>query len=395
MLPRLAIISTHPIQYNAPLFQLLTTRGQLQVKVFYTWGETMLNNKFDPGFRQVVKWDIPLLEGYAYEFVDNVATDKGAHHFKGIDNPTLIKQVETFNPDAVLVYGWSYKSHLKVLRYFKGKVPVYFRGDSTLLDETGSIKKWIRRASLRWIYRHVDMAFYVGKSNYAYYKACGLKDRQLVFAPHAIDNGRFAGESEADRLQARQFRERLGISPDAFVFLFAGKLEPKKDPSLLVRVFIKDVLPANTHLVMVGNGILKDQLLQLTTAQPNVHWVDFQNQSQMPAVYAACDVFVLPSAGPGETWGLAINEAMAGSKPVIASDRCGASADLIIQGKNGFVFEAGHVQQLSEYLQWCCTHRADIDNMGYAAKHKVREYSFDRVADAIESTISKRKVHKV
>ncbi len=40
-------------------------------------------------------------------------------------------------------------------------------------------------------------------------------------------------------------------------------------------------------------------------------FLDFQNQQKMPLVYRLCDIFVLPSMGPGETWGLAVNEAMA------------------------------------------------------------------------------------
>ena len=47
---RLAIVSSHPIQYNAPLFKLLTERGNINIKVFYTWGKGALVNKQDPGF---------------------------------------------------------------------------------------------------------------------------------------------------------------------------------------------------------------------------------------------------------------------------------------------------------------------------------------------------------
>src|SRR5688500_7891804 len=101
----LAIITSHPIQYNAPLFKLLALRKKLNVKVFYTWGETVLQNKFDPGFNRTIEWDLPLLEGYAYEFLDNAATDKGTHHFNGIINPVIIGRIRAFQPDALLIYG--------------------------------------------------------------------------------------------------------------------------------------------------------------------------------------------------------------------------------------------------------------------------------------------------
>lgn len=53
-----------------------------------------------------------------------------------------------------------------------------------------------------------------------------------------------------------------------------------------------------------------------------------------------CNVFVLPSKGPGETWGLCVNEAMACSKPVIVSDKCGCYIDLIKDDVNGYVFNS-------------------------------------------------------
>ena len=87
---KLAIISTHPVQYNAPWFKLLA--GKVTVKVFYTWGQSSLN-KHDPGFAKTIRWDIDLLSGYDYEWVVNTATDPGSHHFNGIINPYLTNQV--------------------------------------------------------------------------------------------------------------------------------------------------------------------------------------------------------------------------------------------------------------------------------------------------------------
>ena len=65
---KLAIISTHPVQYNAPFFKLLTERNNIKIKVFYTWSQSENNKKYDPGFDRIIAWDIPLLDGYEYEF---------------------------------------------------------------------------------------------------------------------------------------------------------------------------------------------------------------------------------------------------------------------------------------------------------------------------------------
>ncbi len=133
MVKRLAIITTHPIQYNAPFFRALAQSGKVALNVFYTWDKGS-GQKHDPGFGQKIEWDIPLLEGYEYTFVKNTAKKPGSHDFWGIQNPTLIDELKDYQPDAILVYGWSFCSHLQAICYFKGKVPVWFRGDSTLLD---------------------------------------------------------------------------------------------------------------------------------------------------------------------------------------------------------------------------------------------------------------------
>ena len=181
---RLAIITTHPIQYNAPLFKLLSERSKIQIKIFYTWGETALN-KFDPGFGKNIEWDIPLLNGYEYSFVKNISSNPGSHHFSGIDNPGLVKAIEAWEADAVLVYGWAFKSHLKVMRYFHKKIPVFFRGDSTLLGQKSLFKKIFRTIFLKWVYSYADKALYVGTHNKNYFLQNGLNDAQLVFVPHA------------------------------------------------------------------------------------------------------------------------------------------------------------------------------------------------------------------
>ncbi|RZL36908.1 MAG: glycosyltransferase family 1 protein, partial [Pedobacter sp.] len=186
---KLAIIITHPVQYYVPLFQLLAQRCEL--KVFYTWGMAGVQPKHDPGFGKVIAWDLPLLAGYDYELLENISTDPGSHHGKGIMNPDIISKIRTFSADAILIYGYIYQSHFKVMRHFKGKIPIWFRGDSTLLDDTTSLKAIAKKLYLKWVYNHVDKAFYVGTNNKAYFKKYGLREQQLVFAPHAIDNERF------------------------------------------------------------------------------------------------------------------------------------------------------------------------------------------------------------
>lgn len=376
-------MTTHPVQYNAPFFRRLAERGKLHPGVFYTWGSSVLQQKYDPGFGKTVEWDIPLLNGYEYHFTVNTAGDPGSHHFRGIRNPQLNREIMAWQPDAVMVYGWSFAAHLACMRFFHERRPVLFRGDSTLLDETGGLKALLRKSFLRWVYRHVDTALYTGKNNADYFRACGLREQQLVFAPHVVDNHRFADSADRDyAAKALAKRRSYGFSDTDTVFLFAGKLEPKKDPELLIQAF-RALHRPGTHLLIAGNGVLEQRLRELAGTDENICFTGFHNQSEMPVLYRAANWFVLPSRGPGETWGLAVNEAMACGIPVIASDRCGCAVDLIQPEKNGYAFQAGSQEALRAVLGKACD--SDAAAMGRAAAEEISRWSVDQLCASIEN----------
>jgi glycosyltransferase involved in cell wall biosynthesis len=371
---RIAIVTTHPIQYYAPFFRLLNKEA-LVLKVFYTWGDGSIK-KFDPDFQKVIQWDIPLLEGYQYQFLTNTSKNPGTHHFRGIITPEAIKEIEAFSPNAILIYGWSWQSHLTLIRYFSGKIPLWFRGDSTLLDQPPGVRKTIRRLYLRWVYRHVDLAFYVGQENKRYFKAFGLTEQQLRFAPHSIDNRRFAADRSAE---AAQLREGLGIPPDGILILFAGKLEAKKDPEILLAAF-ESVPHDNVYLLFAGNGVLEARLQEKArecAKGRSIFFLPFQNQSAMPALYQACQLFCLPSAGPGETWGLAVNEAMAAGRAVLVSDKAGCAPDLVKEGVNGSVFRNRDLGDLTQKLGQLTADKGLLEAYGRASGRLIEKWGFD------------------
>jgi glycosyltransferase involved in cell wall biosynthesis len=173
------------------------------------------------------------------------------------------------------------------------------------------------------------------------------------------------------------------------IFLFAGKFQIKKDVALLINVFKKTGLK-KVHLMLVGNGPLEHELRSLANGRKQIHFMDFQNQQIMPAIYQLCDVFVLPSKGPGETWGLAVNEAMASGKPVLVSDKCGCATDLVTKGKTGFVFKSGNQNDLEEKMKLLAEDKSKCEEMGKNALQKIRNWSFERVVEAIENIVINR-----
>lgn len=346
------MIVSHPIQYYVPLYQRLAARDDLSIKVFFTWhgGQSAV---LDHGFKREVAWDLNLTEGYEHELVPNVARAPGTHHFRGLQNPALTAKVLAWQPDAVHLTGYAYASHLQTLRALhRAQVPVLFRGDSHLLDGTGGWKWLGKRALLSLIYRWPTAFLYVGQANRAYYQRFGVPDEKLHYCPHSIEVSRFAAPAAEWEREAAAWRAELGLRPEQRVLLFAGKFEDKKQPLALMQAFLQ-AAEADWVLLMVGDGELGAAVTALAQAHPTrLRVLPFQNQSRMPLVYRLGDVLVLPSTY-GETWGLAVNEALACGRPVLVSDRVGCAADVVRAGETGEVFRAGDWEDFCGKMQQC------------------------------------------
>lgn len=383
---RLAIVTTHPIQYNAPLFAELARREGIVLKVFYTWSQTQQGGQYDPDFGQRVEWDVPLLEGYEHTFVTNTARRPGSDRFFGIVNPGLVAELERWRPDAILVYTWAHRSHLSVMRRFKGRVPILFRGDSTLVGRRSWVRRVLRSLLLRWVYTHVDMALDVGVCNRAYYEAHGFGNERLCRVPHTVDNDRFSRPGDEAQAAARARRRELGISDSDRVVLFCGKLEYIKDPACLIRLASRNP-SSRLRFLFVGEGHLKGMLREQASGDDRVLFLGFQNQRSMPVVYRMADILLLPSLS--ETWGLVINEAMACGRPVIVSDRAGCVPDLVEEGRTGWAFTPGSEGDLkiSAVLDAVLAGEVDLSAMGFLAAQKVSTHSIQAAADGVVTAL--------
>ena len=371
---RIAFVVSHPIQYYVPLYQRLARRDDLSIKVFFTWhvGQAAVE---DRGFQRPVAWDIPLTEGYEFAQVANASADPGTHRFFGLRNPSLVEDVMAWQPDVVHITGWAWLSHLRALREFhKRKIPTLFRGDSHLLDSRQrGWRWWVKRNVLKKVFSWPSAFLVVGAANRSYYEALGVEAVRLHLCPHSIDVGRFAEPAEILEQRALQWRRELAIAEDESVLLFAGKFEAKKRPLELMRsvLMLRDFKPL---LVMVGSGELESEVKTLAAAHPTRFRVlPFQNQSLMPVVYRLGDLFILPSAF-GETWGLAVNEAMACGRPVLVSDRVGCAAD-VVDTSCGRIFPWDNSQELIRALSEMLADRNKLRETGKNAR--MRAWAFD------------------
>lgn len=384
---KLAIISSHPIQYYAPWFRYLASQTDIQLKVFYLW-DFGITQQIDSGFKQAIQWDIPLLEEYDFEFVSNTSQNPGTSHFWGLKNPTLLQQVKAFSPTAVFMMNYNYASLYRFIgQWDRSSAPLLFRGDSHRLFPATGPKAMLRRQWISAIYRKFSAFLYVGKANFQYFTHHGISNNQLFFSPHSIDNQRFISQSALAQQQAKAWKADLGIPKNHQVILFAGKFSEKKRPTDLLQAFLKANL-RQVSLLFVGAGPLEASLRAIASAHQDVYFAPFQNQTYMPRTYAAGDVFVLPSYGHGETWGLAINEAMCLSRPIIASNHVGCVQDLVQSDRNGLVFPAGNISALADALKKALTARVQLAAWRKASLEMIHQYSYAQTTAGLEQALT-------
>lgn len=387
---RLAVVLSHPTQYYSPWFRWLQAHTSLTLHVFYLWDFGVVE-RCDPGFGRMLQWDLPLLEGYTSTEVPNRAADPGSHHFGGLHNPELIPRLQSWQPDAILLFGYYYRTHLQLLLDLRlRRVPILLRGDSHRLCPQHQPASWLKHGLRRLLFRRFAAALAVGQANVDWLRASGIPRHRIVWAPHAVENSRFQQAAPQAVEEAHRWRQELAIAAEAPVLLFAGKFELKKQPLLLLRAFAALAHPTAV-LVFVGAGALAAQIAEEAARLPpgRVILQGFQNQSAMPRVYALADVVLLPSLGPEETWGLCINEAMNLARPVVVSSHVGCAPDLVIPGRTGWIFAAGNQAALTATLAEALADRQRLRRMGQAARDHIAAYSYRQTSEGLLTALER------
>src|SRR5438034_997118 len=126
---RLAIMTTHPIQYHAPWFRALSAHPEIDLEVFFCHKATP-KEQAEAGFGVEFDWDVSLLEGYPHRFLKNVAARPGVNGFRGLDTPEIAELVHRKSFDVLLINGWHYQSAWQaIFACWRAKMPVMVRSD--------------------------------------------------------------------------------------------------------------------------------------------------------------------------------------------------------------------------------------------------------------------------
>ena len=392
----LAILTTHPIQYQTPIWRALAERADVPMKVFFL-SDQGLKSSFDPGFGRSLAWDIDLLDGYPHQFLD-VVVGKRQDAFTWLRlKPGFGPMLRAQGVKVLWVQGWQVLAYWQAIREaHRAGIEVWLRGESNLRSNRGGVKQTLKWILLRRLLNRVDRFLAIGKANREFYLRLGYRPEQLVSAPYCVENRRFAEQALVLRPQRARIREQFGIPEDAFCFLSVGKFIPKKRPVDLaeaVRRLQLQLPNRKLHILWVGTGELEASLKSAcaihyaaesglvqpspSSEKPHASFAGFLNQSEIARAYAAADALVLPSDA-NETWGLVANEAMASGLPCVVSAACGCAEDLVIPLRPDLCFPVGDIEALTTSLAAVV---ADPPQAGMLQEH-IDRYDVLRTAEA-------------
>ncbi len=199
-----------------------------------------------------------------------------------------------------------------------------------------------------------------------------------VVIPNAVDARRFD-----PAIDGMAMRQKLKIPLDRPVALLVGRIVPHKG----VEHFIEAAreLP-EVQFLIAGEGSSLEAMEHLADSlgvKDRVRFLGRISQDNLPKVYAACDLFVLPSVSRLEAFGIVALEAMATGKPVVVADIPGVR-EVIDDGREGLLADPVNPRDLAEKMRRLVDDPALRREMGRLAREKVlANFTVDKVADQI------------
>ncbi len=199
-----------------------------------------------------------------------------------------------------------------------------------------------------------------------------------VVIPNAVDHRRFHPD-----VDGASVRMKLGIPPEKVVVLLVGRIVPHKGVEHIIEASrsVPDV-----QFLIAGDGSLLESMKRLAASmgvRDRVRFLGRVSQEALPRVYAACDIFALPSVSRLEAFGIVALEAMATGKPVVVADIPGVR-EVIEDGREGLVADPVNPADLAAKINRLVADPSLRREMGRRARDKVlASYSIEKVTDQI------------
>ncbi|MCC6694189.1 MAG: glycosyltransferase [Candidatus Hydrogenedentes bacterium] len=363
--------------YRVPLFAELAGRFDLDVWIL---GD----------IRSVRQWPSEAPDaGFRYRVLPHVTIPLGSRYNVVLLNYALPAELARPRPDAIIFCAWDTPAAFYTAWHARRtRTPFVLWSGSTASENT--LLRTLTRPLVQGLVRRADAFLAYGSRARDYLVSLGADPARTYLAYNTVETAQFARSSRISSAERETLRARLGIATER-VLLFCGNLLELKGVGDLLASFARYAREdARTTLLLVGSG--RDEpryrrFVQAEGLEERVVFAGFVARDALPQYYALADLLVLPSRS--EIWGLVINEALACGLPVLATDVCGATADLLQDGVNGYIVPARNPEALCEALRRHFSTRTNQDALREAARRSIEPFTLARTADAFEAAVAR------
>lgn len=200
----------------------------------------------------------------------------------------------------------------------------------------------------------------------------GVKEKQISVIPYGVDPKKFSYRKKT------KYKEKLQL-------LYVGQITCKKGLEYLLKA-VSTFPTEKVSITLAGDFNKTNPIYRKYKDKDNIQFLGFVTRDVLANVYREADVFVFPTLGEG--FGMVILEAMSCGLPAIVSDHAGGN-DVILDGFNGFEFEAGNEKMLSSQIEWFILHPERIPEMSENAYETALNYTWDRYHTNVSRVIEK------
>ena len=371
-------ILSHPIQYQSPLIRYLVKKG-LNMTVLYR-SNISAKKFFDPGFRKKIKWDIDLLKGYKYKYLNYIGPNRVGNIFP--ITAEFFNKIFNDKADIIWLHGiknWYNLCIIVLSKFFKKKV--FVRDETHQFSKNRTVfNNLLNYLFYQIIDQFIDIYLAIGTANKKYYIRNNIDEKKVIIVPYTVNNKFFYKKIK------RKINKKKKI-----IFIFAAKLTFRKGPDLLLEsiILLKKYknFSLNTEFLIIGDGEMKTQLIQFSKENNlnNVRFYSFQNQKNLSKFYQNSDVFVIPSRV--EPWGLTVNEAMSSANAIISSNQVGSAFDLVKNNINGFTFKNNDSQDLAKKILLIYKNKKKIKKFKFNSLKIISRWEFKQCYNGLQEAI--------
>jgi glycosyltransferase involved in cell wall biosynthesis len=359
---KIALVVSHPIQHFCPQYESFAANIAADFKVFFA-SKLGYQKYYDSNFKQEVFWSNIRLDKFPHLFVNGDAVLPAD---ASLDAPNLEKELIFFNPDCIIVYGYFQKYQRRAYRWaIKNKKVIAYISDSERRQYRNGIKEWVKYFYLKRFFSKINFFLTVGNSNEEYYQYYSVKEHRFLRMHFPIDIIAYEKAWLQREKIGAELRRKYHIHPSRFVASVVGKLVTWKNQDHIIDAMIQlEDKTVYLDLFIIGSGSMRDQWEEKAKRlkHSKVHFTGFINIEDLPAFYAASNLYIHPASI--EPHSIAISEAIFMGCPVIVSNTCGSygSSDDVQVDKNGWVYRFGNIEELAQRIEMAVSQPALLKN---------------------------------